>query len=76
MKVEDHHGSALEGAEVIWHLGFGLGQAKTRTGSNGKASIYAPKGLLLALEAKASSCSSDLGVHEASHDAKMTLTCN
>ena len=73
--VEDYHRHPAKGVEVIWHLGYGLGQAKTRTGTNGKTYIFAPIGELLVIEAKAHYCSSGLAMVEANPDEKVTLKC-
>jgi hypothetical protein len=66
----------MQKVEVVWHVGFGLGHAKAMTSSDrGRAHIYAPRGHLLAVEAKGHDCLSDLLIEEAKEGRTLTLIC-
>ena len=80
MKVRDWYGHSKTGAEVRWHVGLGLGTHTMSTSTDhSEATIYAPRGHLLALEVPQhdSGCQSLLQVFEVDQeiDQKVTLIC-
>jgi len=68
--VQDH-----QEAQITWHLGFGLDKATVRTSrKTDVAVIYAPKGLLLVLEAH--HCPSKAIFHVQDKHMALTLACD
>ncbi len=74
MRIEDENNNAKYGVRVEWQVGLGLGEASLNTNNDGRVSIYAPKGFLLALKAKGHHCHAS-GVFEIQEDSTITLTC-
>lgn len=77
VKVLTLHGHHLEGAEVQWHVGWGLGSHHLSTDKSGQVDLFAPIGQLVALEARHPDYDCPLRVHEVSdNDDHLTLTCH
>ena len=79
VKVRGPDGHRHRGVHIRWHVGLGLGTHTLVTSSDhGEATIYAPRGYLLAIEVpRFSGCHCPLQVYEVDHrlDKRLTLTC-
>lgn len=79
LKLRDSGGHSQGGVDIHWHVGLGLGTHTIVTSSDhGEATIYAPRGYLLAIEVPGFvGCHFPLQVFEVDHrhHKRLTLTC-
>jgi len=75
VRVQDTHDRPLHGAQVRWQVGMELGAPVVPTSADGKISLHAPSGYLLALEVVDCKTAGGISLITARQDLDLTLTC-